>query len=294
MNRASPTLLEFMQYYIDHCPTERGETYQLAKELGYMLIENCREVLDAAPVYKDVQYPLAPHTTIDEKGNVKYDEVPRPAVRKLESYVKEMAAGSKLTEFGSKKQVQGDLQRIYRIIKQQHKMSKSSKLQIKSLYAEVYRTLAINDQLFKEERARKQRQGSMVGSAAANGTAFVRARKETIPFLHLKKREESGWEYDQRLTGLYLDCLEQAAKDGVTFENKNVLITGAGAGSIGAEILQGLISGGARIVVTTSRYSREVTEYYQSMYTRHGSKGSCLIVVPFNQGSTTRLIFCLR
>ena len=232
------------------------------------------------PSTKTFNIPHAPKTTIDEKGNVKYEEVPRPAVRKLESYVKEMASGSKITEFGSKRQVQGDLQRIYRIIKQQHKMSKSSKLQIKSLYSEVYRTLAINDQLFKEERAKKQRQGSMVG----NGPGFVKARKETIPFLHLKKKEESGWEYDQRLTGLYLECLEQAAKDGVTFENKNVLITGAGAGSIGAEILQGLISGGARVLVTTSRYSREVTEYYQSMYTRHGSKGSCLIVVPFNQG----------
>ena len=283
MNRASPTLLEFMQYYIDHCPSDRGETYRLAKELGGMLIENCREVLDAAPVYKDVHYPHAPHTTIDNKGNIKYEEILRPAVRKLESYVKEMASGSKITEFGSKRQVQGDLKRIYRIIKQQHKMSKSSKLQIKSLYAEVYRTLAINDQLFKEEgkSGKKPRQGSMLG---ANGVGFVKARKETIPFLHLKKKEESGWEYDQRLTGLYLDCLEQAAKDGVTFENKNVLITGAGAGSIGAQILQGLISGGARVLVTTSRYSREVTEYYQSMYTRHGSKGSCLIVVPFNQG----------
>jgi fatty acid synthase subunit alpha len=206
MNRASPSLLEFMQYHIDHCPEERGETYRLAKELGGMLIENCREVLDAAPVYKDVTYPTAPHTDIDIKGNIKYDEIPRPAVRKLESYVKEMASGSKITEFGSKRQVQGDLQRIYRIIKQQHKMSKSSKLQIKSLYAEVYRTLAINDQLFKEEKAKKQRQGGPLG----NG--FVKARKETIPFLHLKKKEESGWEYNQRLTGLYLDCLEQAAK----------------------------------------------------------------------------------
>ncbi|KAH0412144.1 fatty acid synthase subunit alpha, partial [Aureobasidium melanogenum] len=36
---------------------------------------------------------------------------------------------------------------------------------------------------------------------------------------------------------------------------------------------------------TTSRFSREVTEYYQSMYTRYGAKGSQLIVVPFNQGS---------
>lgn len=61
-------------------------------------------------------------------------------------------------------------------------------------------------------------------------------------------------------------------------------MTGAGAGSIGAEVLQGLLSGGARVVVTTSRFSREVTEYYQAMYTKYGSRGSQLIVVPFNQG----------
>jgi len=67
-------------------------------------------------------------------------------------------------------------------------------------------------------------------------------------------------------------------------------MTGAGAGSIGAEVLQGLISGGARVVVTTSRFSREVTEYYQAMYSKFGSRGSQLIVVPFNQGMNFVLI----
>ena len=53
-------------------------------------------------------------------------------------------------------------------------------------------------------------------------------------------------------------------------------MTGAGARSIGAEVLQGFISGSARVVVTTSRVSREVTEYclYQAMYSKFGSHGS--------------------
>jgi len=76
-----------------------------------------------------------------------------------------------------------------------------------------------------------------------------------------------------------------STQDGLTFQGKNVLMTGAGAGSIGAEVLQGLLSGGAKVIVTTSRFSREVTEYYQSMYTKFGSRGSQLVVVPFNQGS---------
>ena len=31
---------------------------------------------------------------------------------------------------------------------------------------------------------------------------------ETIPFLHLKKKSEHGWDYSKKLTGLYLDGLE--------------------------------------------------------------------------------------
>lgn len=53
MNRANPQLLQFMIYHIDNTAADRGKTYALAKEFGNMLIQNCREVLEAAPVYKD-------------------------------------------------------------------------------------------------------------------------------------------------------------------------------------------------------------------------------------------------
>lgn len=287
MNRSNPTLLEFMQYHIDNCPTERGETYQLAKELGQQLIENCRDVLDTAPAYKDVAVPTGPHTNIDSKGNLEYSEIPRASVRKLEHYVREMADGGKISEYGNRTKVQNDLSRIYKLIKQQHKLSKASQLQIKSLYGDVIRSLAMSEgQIIPKETNGKLNGHAKKNGVArpANGHAKV-GKVETIPFLHLKRKDEHGWEYSKKLTGLYLDGLEQAAKSGVTFQGKNALMTGAGAGSIGADVLQGLISGGAKVVVTTSRFSREVTEYYQSMYARYGSRGSQLIVVPFNQGS---------
>ncbi|EGP89632.1 unnamed protein product [Zymoseptoria tritici ST99CH_1A5] len=286
MNRANPTLLDFMQYHIDHCPTERGETYQLAKELGEQLIENCREVLEEAPVYKDVNVPTAPSLEIDPRGNMNYEEAPRASVRKLEHYVREMADGGKISEYGNRTKVQNDLQRVYKLIRQQHKLSKSSQLEIKSLYSNIVRSLAMNEgQIMPSENGKpnghikKARNGGRVTPAIKAG------KVETVPFLHLKRKEEHGWEYSKKLTSVYLDGLEQAARSGVTFQNKNVLMTGAGAGSIGAEVLQGLISGGARVVVTTSRFSREVTEYYQSIYARYGARGSQLVVVPFNQGS---------
>jgi fatty acid synthase subunit alpha len=284
MNRSNPLLLDFMQYHMDHCPTERGETYELAKELGQQLIDNCKDVLNEAPVYKDVAVPTAPHLEIDAKGNMNYEEAPRASVRKLEHYVREMAEGGKLSEYGNRTKVQNDLQRIYKLIKQQHKLSKSSQLQIKSLYSNVIRSLSMNEgQIIPSENGKatssKRGRNGRVNSSQKQG------KVETVPFLHLKRKDDHGWEYSKKLTGVYLDCLENAAKSGVTFQGKYALMTGAGAGSIGAQVLQGLISGGAKVVVTTSRFSREVTEYYQSMYTRYGARGSQLIVVPFNQGS---------
>jgi len=294
MNRSNPLLLDFMQYHMDTCPTERGETYKLAKELGEQLIDNCKEVLGEAPVYKDVALPTGPQTTVDGRGNLDYQEIPRASARKLEHYVREMADGGKISEYGNRTKVQNDLSRIYKLIKQQHKLSKTSQLQIKTLYQDVIRSLAMNEgQIMPLENGKTN--GKMMNGHAKkggkNGSRLVmnghvkQGKVETIPFLHLKRKDEHGWEYSKKLTGLYLDGLEQAAKNGVTFQGKHALMTGAGAGSIGADVLQGLISGGAKVVVTTSRFSREVTEYYQSMYARYGASGSQLVVVPFNQGS---------
>lgn len=42
---------------------------------------------------------------------------------------------------------------------------------------------------------------------------------------------------------------------GTSFAGKNALLTGVGRGSIGVEILRGLLAGGAKVIITTSRYS---------------------------------------
>ncbi|KAF7593041.1 3-oxoacyl-[acyl-carrier-protein] synthase [Aspergillus hancockii] len=283
MNRSNPLLLDFMQYHIDNCPTDRGETYKLAKELGQQLIENCKDVLGVAPVYKDVAIPTGPQTTVDARGNIGYTEAPRASARKLEHYVKQMAEGGPISEYSNRTKVQNDLRSVYKLIRRQHRLSKSSQIQFNALYKEVIRALSMNEnQIMPQENGNGKR--SNRNSPKHNGSPRV-GKIETIPFLHLKKKNEHGWEYNKQLTGTYLDVLESAARSGLTFQGKNALMTGAGAGSIGAEVLQGLISGGAKVVVTTSRYSREVTEYYQAMYARYGARGSQLVVVPFNQGS---------
>lgn len=277
MSKSNPTLLEFMQYHIDNCPTERGETYKLAKELATQLLQNCREALTVDPAYKDVNFPTGPHTTIDARGNLSYEEVPRQSCRKLEHYVQQMAEGGKISEYGNRSKVQGDLGRLYKMIKAQHKMSKGSQLEIKTLYSDVIRSLNMNEsQILKDDGK---------PGLLAKKVAKPKGKMEAIPFLHLKQKSMHGWEYSKKLSNIYLDCMERGARDGISYAGKYALMTGAGAGSIGAEVLQGLISGGAHVIVTTSRFSREVTEYYQSMYAHYGARGSQLVVVPFNQGS---------
>ncbi|CDK29759.1 unnamed protein product [Kuraishia capsulata CBS 1993] len=297
MNRASPTLLKFMQYHIDHTPQAKGETYELAKKLGQQLIDNCHQVLHSDPVYKDISYPTGPKTTVDAKGNIVYDEINRPAIRKLEQYVHEMAVGCDLTRV-PQPTIQDDLARIYKAITKQ--ASVETKLEFKKLYSELLEFVDKSKEIevSKSAKAVLGEDSQSVSSEEDDEIASLPTTSsiiepvssiippETIPFLHMKKKTKMGdWVYDRSSTAQFLDGLERGAVNGISFKNKYVLLTGAGAGSIGAEVLQGLISGGAKVIVTTSRYSKQVTEYYQSMYSRYGAAGSTVIVVPFNQGS---------
>ncbi|KAJ2598230.1 fatty acid synthase alpha subunit Lsd1 [Coemansia sp. RSA 1721] len=292
MNRANPALMRHMAYHIAKTDVTKGETYKLAREYAEMLYENCEVALVHPPVYKDVDFPTAPHTEITANGDIKYSEVQRPAERKLLDYVRNMQAGGELTQFSNRQRVEQNLAKIYRIIKQQNSMKKDSKLAIQGLYTDVLRSLRMSPNIMEESGARRifsRSRASLGPEAASAGTAGAPAEstlKETIPFLHLKRKLSTGeWEFNSRLTGMYLDVLTEMCKNGQTFENKNVLMTGCGKDSIGAEVLKGLLTGGAKVVVTTSRYNRETMLYYQGIYQECGARGSTLIVVPFNQGS---------
>ncbi|KAH3666371.1 hypothetical protein OGAPHI_003550 [Ogataea philodendri] len=297
MNRANPTLIKFMQYHIDHTPTEKGETYELAKKLGQQLIDNCEEVLNNPPAYKDISHPTGPKTTVDKKGRVVYSEESRPAVRKLEQYVHEMAQGGELTK-ESQPSIKEDLSKIYKAISKQ--ASAETKVEFQKLYAklldfvdksseiEVSKSAraVLGDEALLESDSDTDEIASLKDYSEIHSPVSSSIPPDTIPFLHIQKKDRLGaWKYDKVSSSVFLDGLEKGAVNGLSFKNKYALITGAGAGSIGAEILQGLLAGGAKVIVTTSRYSKSVTEYYQHMYSRYGAAGSTLVVVPFNQGS---------
>ncbi|CAD6648543.1 HN1_G0022040.mRNA.1.CDS.1 [Saccharomyces cerevisiae] len=302
MNRSNDALIKFMEYHISNTDETKGENYQLVKTLGEQLIENCKQVLDVDPVYKDVAKPTGPKTAIDKNGNITYSEEPREKVRKLSQYVQEMALGGPITK-ESQPTIEEDLTRVYKAISAQadkQDISSSTRVEFEKLYSDLMKFLEsskeidpsqttqlagmdVEDALDKDST---KEVASLPNKSTISKTVSSTIPRETIPFLHLRKKTPAGdWKYDRQLSSLFLDGLEKAAFNGVTFKDKYVLITGAGKGSIGAEVLQGLLQGGAKVVVTTSRFSKQVTDYYQSIYAKYGAKGSTLIVVPFNQGS---------
>ncbi|KAJ5689020.1 hypothetical protein N7462_003412 [Penicillium macrosclerotiorum] len=114
------------------------------------------------------------------------------------------------------------------------------------------------------------------------GSRFESPSQQRPPFIHLRRQEGFHFTYNEDLTLSLLKSLDAATSYGVTFVSKTVLITGAGAQSIGAEIVKGLLTGGAKVIVTTSRSNYD---FYQSLYRNYCGRDSELIVFPFNQAS---------
>ncbi|PLB51630.1 3-oxoacyl-synthase [Aspergillus steynii IBT 23096] len=118
------------------------------------------------------------------------------------------------------------------------------------------------------------------------GRAISKDGGSMIPFIHIKtRRDEEEWEYNPELTDTYHATLDMGATVGLTYSGKAVLVTGAGPDSIGAMVVKGLLAGGARVIVTTSRAVSDSAPFYQEMYRHHGARGSSLTLLPMNQAS---------
>ncbi|KAJ1725625.1 fatty acid synthase alpha subunit Lsd1, partial [Coemansia biformis] len=107
-----------------------------------------------------------------------------------------------------------------------------------------------------------------------------------LPLLHMREKTEHGpWTYSPLLSEAYYRGLAELSGPGTSYVGATALVTGCGRGSIGAEIVRALLMGGARVLATTSSYSRSTTLFFEDIYRKHGARGSELVVVPFNQGS---------
>jgi fatty acid synthase subunit alpha, fungi type len=104
-------------------------------------------------------------------------------------------------------------------------------------------------------------------------------------YVNLRRRRNGSWTIDAQLTGIFIRTLSAGTTSGLSFAGKTALVTGAGPGSIGAEVVRGLLSGGARVIVTTSRAPSSAAPFFQKMYKESGGQGSELILLPFNAAS---------
>ena len=191
----------------------------------------------------EVTFPTAPHTEVTEKGEIKYSEIVRENVCKLDQ-----------------------------------------KNHIKSLYEGVVRYLNNPDSNHCSTPRSRRSSSQFLRPQVTCVTVVTSLSSDKIPLLHLKRKVSNTWEYSNNLTGVYLDILHETTT-GTTFKDKNALFTGVGKGSIGVEVVKGLLSGGAHVVITTLSYSLKTVEYYQSIFQSFSSRSSALIVVPFNQAS---------
>ncbi|KAI9352522.1 hypothetical protein DFJ73DRAFT_926469 [Zopfochytrium polystomum] len=262
MNRADDpeSLITFMEYYINSCPVEKGENYARVQTLGKVLLDNCKEALKADPVYKNIAYrPTKPKTTVTESGKIVYTEERRSASN-MKEYVRDLEIGAPIPTVSSAvaEDVTSKFADLQNLFDGQKEVDGETKAKVQAIFGQIQ---------------------ELIGTAQ---------KPKNSPFAFLKSRSHDNpahWEYNASLTQVYFNALHSVAADGISFKGKHALVTGCGAGSIGVEILKALVSGGARVIVTTSRFSKSATEFYRSIYERHGSKGSRLVVVPFNGGS---------
>ncbi|CEH12227.1 fatty acid synthase [Ceraceosorus bombacis] len=287
ISRADDTLLHLMAYTIERVDPELGPTYALAKQFGQMLMENCREALPSPPIYKEVYAPTAPHTEIGAKGEVIYSEVKREGVRKLEAYVQEMAHGKRVGPQVNVELAREQMAKLWTLIRNEPSFTKVGKTTIKSMYTEVVRSLGPAGRHPRIRGSSSRRQSSSVahGSRPTVTPEPFSLADDRVPYLNVKRKVGGEWQTSKQLTGVYMTLLEDMAKNGVTFQGQNALLTGVGKGSIALEVAKGLLAGGARVIITTSSYSRATLDFYKEIFQKVGARGSQLTVVPFNGAS---------
>ncbi|KAL2061143.1 hypothetical protein VTL71DRAFT_7416 [Oculimacula yallundae] len=123
------------------------------------------------------------------------------------------------------------------------------------------------------------------GFTEASYSNLVRGSQQQSSRIFLRHAGKLSSEEDVGLTNLYFENLSDLLQNGASFSEKCILVTGAGSGSIGVELIKHLLNGGAHVIVATSRHPSSSSQFYRDIYVEHGARGSQLHVVPFNQAS---------
>jgi len=114
-----------------------------------------------------------------------------------------------------------------------------------------------------------------------------RQRRGLPSAIHTKllPNDDSATQLEIDLTPQLFQIMSTALQSGVSFTNKTILVTGAGEGSIGSEIIRLLLEGGACVIATTSQEPSRTAPLFQRLYEEHGGRDSELHLLQFNQAS---------
>ncbi|KAH7074748.1 thiolase-like protein [Paraphoma chrysanthemicola] len=255
LNRSSKRLVNVLAHMIEDMKKQSARS--IAVELWFEdLLQDCASAMQEAPTYVADSRLTAPRTTIDAKGSINFFET---AVARVRTTANAPIVSAKAKEFEDG------------IVSLNGKGPLPTHMGLGLLPP----TPSMTPDLSMTPSKSSESDLSSLPDASTSREAH---------YPKIQQKCNGSWVESEDLSAQYANVLDQSITSGLAFQGKNVLVTGAGKGSIGANIVKGLLSGGARVVVTTSSYAK-ATKFYQSMFSTHGSKGSSLMVVPYNAGS---------
>ena len=168
-------------------------------------------------------FPTAPRTVVTEKGEIKYSEVVRKKVRKLEAYVEEMASGDNVSGNVNIQKLRDDVLKLWALVKPLPEISNDQKNRIRVLYDGVAKSLNTTSEPQSPLPGTRSGRSSFQFLRPQITGVITSITDNKIPLLHLKRKVGTTWEYGSNLTGAYLDILLEIATSGTSFKDKNAL-----------------------------------------------------------------------
>lgn len=260
LNRVNSRLLELLRWLIQSSGLRQGSNYSQAQHLMLQLIHLCDDETPCKPLYDALACMDEPVKLVTPAMSAQLS-----ARNDINALAREQDAESGVYQFP---------------------LEPGNSLQafVPMPLLDLRRPGQQLKQLLWESllRAEQKFNGFLVSNTVS--TEFG-SKDEVMPSIYVRGSFLHRWKYSEHQSKSYSKFLRQAASSGVSYEGKEILIIEATPMSVGAEVVKGLLAGAAGVVVTTSSYSRESNMYWQRLYTEFGSRGSRLVVVPFNQAS---------
>ncbi|KAH8681837.1 fatty acid synthase subunit alpha [Xylariales sp. PMI_506] len=269
--RVTPQLLDVVAYLLQ---TVEGLPDTPRKDITREWLQDLQSACRLATAmdgvfFKNSVTSTVPVLQIDEKGEISVQEVPR--------LPESLGSVSALTLDDIDDNIRDDISES--VYDRSSRSAISSPAMSEAMFSEPPRRASSDPSPFSSPYSQPVSIDERAGNAY-HGSGNLSWTPELLT------KGPAGWRRNDDITNSYLDWFQRATTDGVSFTDKAIMVTGAGRNSIGSEIASIALAAGAKVLVTTSSYSKDTVDYYQDLYRQNGASKSQLVVVPFNGGSS--------